>query len=132
MVLNKWDALTSEEIPEANNLASIPPAPGRHRTLPSQLKIIEPSRAFQVSAAAGEGLEELSGAVLEHLQESDIELSFIVPHARGEVIAYLRENAHLQELDYQEDGAHVRCSISPARGARLKHIFPEGFASAGS
>ena len=132
MVLNKWDALDPEEIPEANNLACIPPDGGRGKTLPSQLKVIEPSQAFQVSAAAGDGLEELSAAVLDHLQESDIELSFIVPHARGEVIAYLRENSHLQELDYQEDGVHVSCSISPARGARLKHIFPEGFAAAGS
>lgn len=77
-------------------------------------------------------MEELSAAVLEHLQKSDIKLSFIVPHARGEVIAYLRENSHLEELDYQEDGVHVSCSISPARGARLKHIFPEGFSAAGS
>lgn len=127
MVLNKWDALGPDEIPEANNLANAAPGFDLRGTSPSQLKVLEPSRTFQVSAAAGEGLDTLAGAVLNLLQESDVELSFIVPHARGDIVAYLRENAHIEELDYQVDGVHVNCAISPARGARLKHIFPEGF-----
>lgn len=130
MVLNKWDALGAEEIPEANNLASIGPDHFGRGATPSNIKVLEPARTFQVSAASGTGLEALSSAVLDHLQASDVSLSFIVPHARGDVVAYLREHAHLEELDYQVDGVHVSCSISPARGARLKHIFPEGFTDA--
>ena len=128
MVLNKWDALTPDRIPEANNLGNIAPDVDPRGATPSRLKVIEPSLTFQISAATGNGLDTLARAVLDHLQESDEEFSFIVPHARGDVVAYLRENAHLEELDYREDGVHVSCSISPARGARLKRIFPEGFA----
>ncbi len=127
MVLNKWDALTSDEIPEANNLASIGPDYGSRAAAPSNIKVLEPAQTFQVSAANGTGLEVLSEAVLGHLQAGDEPISLVVPHSRGDVVAYLRENASLEELDYQVDGVHVSCSISPARGARLKHIFPEGF-----
>ena len=127
MVLNKWDALTPDKIPEANNLGNIAPASEPREAIPSRLKAIEPSLTFQVSAAKGAGLDTLARAVLDHIQESDEELSFIIPHARGDVVAYLRENAHIEKLDYLEDGVHASCAISPARGARLRHIFPEGF-----
>ena len=129
LVLNKWDAVPREKVIEARSIAFLsdrqggPPAivdaggPGRGAAAAS----------YTVSARTGEGLEDLAAGVLEHVRREDTELELTIPHDRGDVLAYIRENSEVRGTEYRTDGVHVGFRISPARKARLRHLFPEAF-----
>ena len=90
-------------------------------------KLLPTERSFRVSAHTGAGIDNLAAAVLDRLRQDDVEVSIVVPHSRGDIIAYLRENANVHDMRYETDGAHVRASLSPPRFAKLKALYPAAF-----
>ncbi|HLU47985.1 MAG TPA: GTPase HflX [Planctomycetota bacterium] len=133
LVLNKWDAVTTERMIEAQSLRFSPHVETRGE--PSGVASNGASggrgepKSLRVSARSGEGLDELRERVLERLNRWSSHHHFAVPHGRESVLAYLRENAFVERTEYHDDAVHVWFDISPAREARLRHIFPEGFAT---
>ncbi len=112
VVFNKWDKVPRERLIEARHL--------EEKLLPSE-------KCFRVSAHTGVGLDELAAAVLDRLRQDDVDIKIVVAHRRGDVIAFLRENANVRETRYETDGVHVDASLSPARFAKLRSLYPEAF-----
>jgi len=130
LVLNKWDAVDPDHVIEAQSLrshADVEAVAGN-----GEVDATWNRTSYSVSAHSGLGIDELKESMLEYVQRVDSRLELMVPHSRGDVIAYLRENAELEETEYQNEGVFTKFSISPARRARLEHIFPEGFPDRGA
>ncbi len=129
MVLNKWDGVEEDRVIEARNLGGLATAEVIDTTVGERVpeNPWEP-RCHSVSARTRDGLDALKTSVLDYVQREDSRLELEVPHSRGDVVAYLRENAEIESTDYRTDGVHIAFEISPARRERLRRIFPEGFA----
>jgi GTP-binding protein HflX len=108
----KWDRVAEDRVIEA-------------RSLSSQLRGNE--RAFLVSARAGAGLDELKAAVIERFERDEKAVELLVPHTRGDVIAFVRENGRVLANEYRAEGVHLAAALSPARLAKLRSLFPQGF-----
>jgi GTP-binding protein HflX len=112
VLFNKWDAVPEERLVEARHLE----------------EMLHPGeRPFRVSGKTGAGLEEVREALVERLHREDREIEVDVPHHRGDIVAYLRENARLVSSDYRPEGVRIRAALSPARLGRLRSLYPEGF-----
>ncbi len=109
-VLNKWDAVPPERTIEARYLASLFP-PG--------------TPAFRISARTGLGLEELARAVDAHLDEGSVRVSGLIPHSRGDLVAFIRKNGRVLRQDYTNEGIRVEADLSAARAAKLRGLWPE-------
>jgi GTP-binding protein HflX len=112
VLFNKWDRVAEDRVIEA-------------RSLSSQLRGNE--RAFLVSARAGAGLDELKAAVIERFERDEKAVELLVPHTRGDVIAFVRENGRVLANEYRAEGVHLAAALSPARLAKLRSLFPQGF-----
>jgi len=112
VLFNKWDSVTAERLPEARNLSE---------------KLLPRERSFEVSAHTGLGVDRVRQAVIERLHGDDREIDVLIPHGRGELVAYLRENARVLSSEYRTEGVAIRAALSPARLGRFRSLFPEGF-----
>jgi GTP-binding protein HflX len=112
VLFNKWDGIPPERMIEARNLEERLPAG---------------ERSFQISGRAGVGLEELRQAVFDRLHREDQEIDVLVPHERGDVVAFVRENGHLLKSEYLTEGVRLRATLSSARLGKLRSLFPDGF-----
>ncbi|MGQ9591297.1 MAG: GTPase HflX [Planctomycetota bacterium] len=112
LVFNKRDALSPDRLVETRHLEA-----DRARGRPS----------FLVSARTGDGLDPLRDAVLTRLRREDREFDGLIPHARHDVVAFLRHNSEVRSSVYLEEGVRVRAALSPARLGKLRALFPEGF-----
>jgi len=110
LLLNKWDALAPDQMVEARHLRS-----RTHANVP----------VFEVSAATGEGLEEIARAVNENMDLENVRLLALIPHHRGDLIAYLRENGKVTRQEYLESGVQIETELSPARAAKFRTLCPE-------
>jgi GTP-binding protein HflX len=110
IVFNKWDAVSPDRRVEVRQLAEAPGQP-----------------SFTVSARTGEGLDELRRALVERIHREDEEIEVLIPHDRGDLVSYVRENGRLVSSAYETDGVRVRAALSPARLGKLKTLYPEGF-----
>ena len=54
-------------------------------------------------------------------------MDLFLPHARGDVLAFVRQNGRVLESEYQTAGVALKASLSRPRLAKLKSLFPEGF-----
>lgn len=111
-LLTKWDKVPEERVVEARHL---------------QEQLLQSERAFEVSGHTGRGLNELAAAILERLRQDDEAFELFIPHRRSDVVAFIQENGHVKHIDYQTDGVFVEATLSPARFAKLKSLYPEGF-----
>jgi GTP-binding protein HflX len=112
ILFNKWDNVPESRIVEARDL---------------EAKLLPEERPFRISAVTGLGLEELAGAVRERLHREDREIEVLIPHDRGDVIAYIRENGTLIATEYINEGVKIRAAISPARYGKLRSLLPSAF-----
>ena len=111
-VFNKWDNVSRDRTVEARHL--------EQTALPNE-------RCFRVSAHSGDGIDELRDAVLERLRKDDIDVTLVIPYDRGDVVNYVQENGDVKTLDYQTEGVFAEARMSPARIAKLRSLYPEGF-----
>jgi len=114
VVFNKWDNVPRDRLIDA-------------RFLEEKLTTKERLRMFRVSAHTGEQLDVLRDALLERVQREEQEVDLFLPHARGDVLAFVRQNGRVLESEYQTAGVALKASLSRPRLAKLKSLFPEGF-----
>ncbi len=107
LIFNKWDALKPERRIEAQHLRDLFP---------------ESVPAFQVSAATGAGLDELASAVDTLLDLKNVRLEVLIPHHRGELVAFLRRHGKVTRQEYSADGVRMEVELSPARVAKFREI----------
>jgi GTP-binding protein HflX len=112
LCFNKCDATDPDRMVEARDI---------------QRRLAGRERCFLVSGRTGEGMDALRDALRERLEARDRYVETIVPHARADVLTFLRQNARIHWSSYLPEGVHVRAALSPARLGKLHAIFPEGF-----
>lgn len=85
----------------------------QHREQPKDLRA---SRTLAISAAEGEGLEELKNILEQTLQESRVLVEKVYPYAQAGDIARVRRYGQIVEEEYREDGIYVRAFL-PGQGS---------------
>jgi GTP-binding protein HflX len=109
-ILNKWDAIGADRIIEARHLRT-------------RFRADVP--VFEVSAHTGRGLGELAAALDQRIDQGNVRLKALLPHRRGDLIAYLREHGKVERQEYTDDGVEMMVDLSPARAAKFRGMFPE-------
>ncbi len=107
LILTKWDAVAPDRRVEARALRS---------RFPADVPV------FEVSAARGSGLADLAKAVNRLLAEKNETIMTVVPHDRGDLVSYLRENGRVLSQDYVEAGVKMKVEMSPARAAKFRTL----------
>ena len=115
LILNKWDRIKEEHIPEAKSLKS---------------SVHPESPAFCVSATTGTGIDELRNAVLEHLNRLNRRWSLVLPPQRGDLLAYVQRNGKVLAQEVKGQSIHIEVEMSEPRANKLRSIYPEGFSEA--
>jgi GTP-binding protein HflX len=115
MVLNKWDRLSADRRVEARDLAGGLPAG---------------TPVFAVSAASGEGLEELRRAVVEHIDRRSRRAAAVLPHGRGDLIAFVHRHGRVIEEKFHDDGVHLRFEMPTAPLEKLRSMGVEAVEAA--
>ncbi len=110
ILLNKWDSLTPNQRIEARHL---------QLNFPSTIPV------FEISAASGYGLEQIARAVNQNLDQANVHLLLLIPHHRGDLIAYLRENGKVKHQEYLDTGVRIAVDLSPVRAAKYRNLCPE-------
>ena len=112
MLFNKWDRVEPDRMIDAHALED---------------HLVGKEEPHLLSAYTGDGIEDLQAAVLERLRESERTVDILVPHRRGDVVAYIQENGRVIRNEYKTDGVAIEAALSPARFFKLRSLYPEGF-----
>jgi GTP-binding protein HflX len=75
--------------------------------------------AVCISAATGEGIETLLGAIGDRLRMSDRMVELAIPWARGDVLAAVHREGEVVEQEDGDDGARVHVVLDEAGRARF-------------
>lgn len=67
--------------------------------------------AVFVSARTGEGLDRLRDRMADQLADQVTHLKLQLPHARGDLVALLHQQARVNECRYEDDGVHIDATI---------------------
>ena len=74
-------------------------------------KDLRASRTLGISAASGEGLEELRALLEDILKESRVLLERVYPYAQAGDISRIRKYGQILEEEYRGDGIRVRAWV---------------------
>ena len=96
MVYNKCDLLAGRDIPRGGDRGAV-----------------------AVSAATGEGIDELLAAMAEKLRSSAVIVELHVPYAQGEVLAAVQRAGQVLATDSDEAGYRVQARLDAASASRL-------------
>ncbi|HMY09021.1 MAG TPA: GTPase HflX [Marmoricola sp.] len=66
-----------------------------------------------VSAATGEGIDDLLEAIEADLPTPGLEINAVVPYARGDLTSRLHDEAIVHSLTHEADGTHVHARVNP-------------------
>lgn len=81
--------------------------------------------AVAISGLTGEGLPELTDAVVERLSREFVEIDVTAPAANGKLIAFLNAHADIVRQEYRDDAVIVKCNLPRHL---LHHLSGEGIA----
>ncbi|WP_353809541.1 GTPase HflX [Agromyces sp. SYSU T00194] len=82
------------------------------------LRGLEPEAVF-ASARTGAGIPELLQAIADRIPDPSVEVDLLVPYDRGDIVSTLHEAGRVLEVDYRDDGTHVRALANPELAAQL-------------
>ena len=78
------------------------------------------SDAVCISAATGEGLEELKKRMFQLLTAGEKAVTFLLPYARGGELDRLHDSCRIKETEYTDSGIRVRAVCTPEVYGRLR------------
>ena len=78
------------------------------------------SDAVCISAATGEGLEELKKRMFQLLTAGEKTVTFLLPYARGGELDRLHDSCRIMETEYTDDGIRIRAVCTPEVYGRLR------------
>jgi GTPase len=109
-VFNKIDKISAVIESEEPDQIDLEPS-GLSKTLAAALPSGQRQQAFLISALSGDGVDELIRAISELASKSQAEASLLIPYRDAGLLDYIRQNGHLDQLDYRPDGIYVRIHI---------------------
>ena len=80
------------------------------------------SDAVCISAATGEGLEELKKRMFQLLTAGEKTVTFLLPYARGGELDRLHDSCRIMETEYTDDGIRIRAVCTPEVYGRLREF----------
>ncbi|MEQ7123568.1 GTPase HflX [Actinopolymorpha sp. B11F2] len=76
-------------------------------------------RSVIVSARTGHGIAELLDAIGTELPRPEVEVSALVPYARGDIVAKVHEHGEVLEIEHTPEGTRLRARVNPGLAAAL-------------
>jgi GTPase len=76
-------------------------------------------RSVIVSARTGQGIAELLDAIGAELPRPEVEVSALVPYARGDIVAKVHEHGEVLEIEHTAEGTRLRALVNPGLAAAL-------------
>jgi len=76
--------------------------------------------AVIVSAATGEGLDELRSRIEEMLPRPDVPVDLVIPYSRGDLVAKVHADGEIDAIEYVEAGTRVRGRVDAPLAAELR------------
>jgi GTPase len=76
-------------------------------------------RSVVVSARTGQGIAELLEAIGAELPRPEVEVSALVPYARGDIVAKVHEHGEVLEIEHTAEGTRLRALVNPGLAAAL-------------
>ena len=80
------------------------------------------SDAVCISAATGEGLEDLKKRMFQLLTAGEKTVTFLLPYARGGELDRLHDSCRIMETEYTDDGIRIRAVCTPEVYGRLREF----------
>ncbi len=71
------------------------------------------SQGVPISALNGEGLPDLLAQMEVQLRKNCQQVTFFLPHTRGDILSNLYSLGHMVEVQHEPDGIRVCCEIDP-------------------
>ena len=85
------------------------------------------SDAVCISAATGEGLEELKKRMFRLLTAGEKTVTFLLPYARGGELDRLHDSCRIKETEYTDAGIRIRAVCTPEVYGRLRqYVLNDG------
>lgn len=76
-----------------------------------------------ISAKEDKGLDELLEIIKKQIFEDYVICRMMVPFDRGDIVAYLNDNANIQKTEYQEEGTLLKVELSRADYDRYQEFI---------
>ena len=83
----------------------------------------ENNENLYISARETDSIELLTQVILEKLERSHAQREFLIPYSKGNVQAFLSQNASVDTCEYREDGIFMRVSCSPAAAGKAEQML---------
>ena len=80
--------------------------------------------AVVVSARTGEGIDDLLARISEALPRPQVDVTALVPYARGDLVAAIHERGEVIELDHRADGTWVHALVDGSLAHELAEFAP--------
>jgi GTPase len=94
-----------------------------------RLRRLAPDALF-VSARTGEGLDKLQAVIDDRLPRPDLEVTVLVPYARGDLLARIHRAGEVRSADHLAEGTLVNARVNSDLAATLRpYAAPAGVVS---
>jgi GTPase len=94
-----------------------------------RLRRLAPDALF-VSAHTGEGLDKLQAVIDDRLPRPDLEVTVLVPYARGDLLARIHRAGEVRSADHLAEGTLVNARVNSDLAATLRpYAAPAGVLS---
>ena len=100
-----------------------------HPDMLARLRRLAPD-ALLVSAHTGDGLDKLEAVIDERLPRPDVELTALIPYARGDLVARIHQAGEVLSTDHRPEGTLVNARVNSDLAAALRpYAAPAGVPS---
>lgn len=82
------------------------------------LRGMEPG-SLLVSAATGDGVDELLAKIAELLPKPDVFMKVLVPYARGGLVSRIHSEGKVSVITHRETGTYLECRVKPSLASEL-------------
>jgi len=90
-----------------------------HPDMLARLRRLAPD-ALLVSAHTGAGVDKLEAVIDERLPRPDVELTALIPYARGDLVARIHEAGEVLSTDHRPEGTLVNARVNSDLAAALR------------
>lgn len=84
---------------------------------------VQGDNKIYMSAKSKNGIDVLLTLIAEKLSDGYTDCELVVPYQRGDIVAYLNDNAIVHNTEYREDGVYIKANISRIDSGRYEHYI---------
>ena len=84
---------------------------------------VQGDNKLYMSAKSKNGIDALLTLIAEKLSDGYKDCELVVPYQRGDIVAYLNDNAVVHNTEYREDGVYIKANISRIDSGRYEQYI---------